>query len=426
MASCRQVDIWMQAYLDNELRHADKLVFEQHVANCNPCARQLNQHKQASALLYESLREKRLYMDITPQVLGHLPEMDLTQTLATETTWRTKNPHRLTQLFFQWLPVFVPILLLVFGLALYYAWPNDEFHSEHVVGMVLQADGPAHWSREMDLMRRDVRLEQWINQADRFETGATSQLLLALAGPTQVAMDQASRIKIDDARRITVESGRIWLDVGPEDRYFQVITPSARIIVFGTRFEVAVDLQETVITVASGEVQVENEHSFAVLREGDRARVTLRNSMERDSVSRPERIARWAQEIQANPDAEAVFAATLPPRNGVVVNAEQVFVVDKRDHRIRAIRLRWEPTMQDAENPGEGYHLYIADDRMEPVYKHHLPGTLFRQAGNHSIEVDLPDNKILQNARILHIKLIPEDIQRKTDLTFSEIAVIGY
>ncbi len=424
MASCRQIENWLQSYLDNELGNTEKLILEQHLAECRVCETLLQQQKKTAVLLFEALQDKRLHRDFTPQVLGHLPDMDMTQSLANETTWRTKNPHRISQRFFQLLPVFVPVLLLIFGLALYYAWPNDDFISNRVVGMVLQTHGDVVWSRDIDSVRRTARLEQWVNEADRFETGTESGLIIALVGPTNISLDVSTRIKIEDSRQITVESGRVWLDVSPEDRYFQVYTPTGRIMVFGTRFEVAVGNDETMVTVEHGEVQVENDVTFAVLRAGDRAKLSLNTPFERDNVENSETIGLWAKNLLPDAASEASFKASLVPLNSVIVQADQVFVVDTQNHRIKAIRLRWSDS--ESGTIDGGYHVYVADDRMEPVFKKYLSKEIFQNTSRREIDVQMPDNDALLNARILHIKLIPEKIHSQADIMFNEIAAIGY
>ena len=424
MASCRQIENWLQSYLDNELGNADKLILEQHLTGCKGCEALLQQQKKTAAILFEALQDKRLHKDFTQQVLGHLPEMDMTQSLANETTWRTKNPHRITQRFFQLLPVFVPVLLLIFGLALYYAWPNDDYISNRVVGMVLQTHGDVMWSRDIDTIRRTARIEQWVNESDRFETSSESGLIIALVGPTNISLDVSTRIKIEDSRRITVESGRVWLDVSPEDRYFQVYTPTGRIMVFGTRFEVAVVNDETMVTVEHGEVQVENEVTFAVLRAGDRAKLSTNTSLLRENLESTETIAQWAKDMIPNAAAEASFIASISPEERVIVQAEQVFVVDTQNHKIKAIRLRWSES--DSGTIESGYHVYVADDRMEPVFKKYLPKDIFLNASRREIDVEMPDSTALLNARILHIKLIPEKVHSQVDVIFNEIAAIGY
>ena len=60
MASCTQVENLLQAYIDGELGHSDRVILEQHVADCPACAALLRRHQRACAHLFEAFGEERL------------------------------------------------------------------------------------------------------------------------------------------------------------------------------------------------------------------------------------------------------------------------------------------------------------------------------------------------------------------------------
>ncbi|MCC6145082.1 MAG: zf-HC2 domain-containing protein, partial [Candidatus Hydrogenedentes bacterium] len=74
MASCTQVESLIQAFLDGELADSERIILEEHVSHCGGCEGLVKRQRQSAAILYEAFREDRLDVDMTSNIMAHLPE----------------------------------------------------------------------------------------------------------------------------------------------------------------------------------------------------------------------------------------------------------------------------------------------------------------------------------------------------------------
>ena len=243
MASCTRIETLFQAYIDGELGQADKVILEQHLSECSACVKVLEQQKATSAMLFEVLREKRLTHSMRNMVMAHLPEMEDTVTpvlptmrshsdvrTVAEVNWRAKHPR--PRLYRTLLPVLAASLLLMFSLAvLIGSWP-EHIAEESVIGMVTYAGGKALSNEQNSIERNEVKLKGKIDFGERFITQEKSSLMLSLAGASHLKVAEKTRLKVITDREISVEQGKVWLDVGKDDRLFKVSTPFGKVIVY--------------------------------------------------------------------------------------------------------------------------------------------------------------------------------------------------
>jgi anti-sigma factor RsiW len=262
----------MQAHLDNELSTAERVVFEHHMSECTMCARRLAEYKKASALLFEAFAEDRLREPLRHKVLAHLPELE--HQPEQHPSWQPQyKPVR-----FQWLrtlaPALAPILVLLLGITLFYAWPPTMLNRGVVLGTVTQLAGPVARRHPADGEQNRIALHSAVYAGERFETQDEAGLVLLLDGPTTLKADANTRLQVQDNRKILLESGRIWLDVAEDPRLFRVETPSGGVTVFGTTFDVLLQDDSTVpeakmtVTVSKGAVHVESGVGFTQLHHG--------------------------------------------------------------------------------------------------------------------------------------------------------------
>jgi hypothetical protein len=424
VASCTQIERLMQAYIDDELTPSERVIIEKHTTDCGSCAVRLRRHKSSAALLFEVFCEYRLDHDMTSDILAHLPEMDLNQQTAREVTWRAKHPGKKRRVFLTLMPALVPVLLLIFGIALIYSWPPDELNPK-TVGMVTWENGQTLSGLAGDTSRKRVRLKNMVSREERFETGNNAALMITLAGPSSVKVDRNTRIRIRDERKINLEEGQIFLEVCRHARSFQVVTPTADITVFGTRFNVSVNENDsTAVTVTEGVVTVENDVAFVTVRENEQVVITPGSKPLVPEQIDTKPLVAWASAIQPDPAAQKQFASLMKPQDTAVIRAEQVFVVDNSPGRnIQTIKFTWKP---DVYREGHcSYHIYVSDDRMRPMFKDYIDARMFEDKRLHSLDVVVPEDVNTAGISVLHINVLPDNSTGFIETTFTEVSAIS-
>ncbi len=422
MASCAQIESLLQAYVDAELSSAEKVVIEGHLSECRACSAVLRRQRAQSAFLFEVFEDCRLEQDLTGTIMAHLPEMEHPSQLEQEVNWRVKHPRTRSARVLTLVPIFAPVLLLVLGLVILFSWPKQEPMGARV-GMVTYQEGIALRSSEDSMHRSKVGLRSIIARAERLETTEDALLMITLAGPTSLKLDGNTRVKIGDARAITVETGQVWLDVGKDSRAFRVTTPAGDIMVFGTVFNVRVDKDTTVVTVSEGEVQVENDVAFTVLRKGDQ--VAVRPGQKPLQLSKVDAgaVMAWARDIQADPTALELFEKHLKLEGSNVIRAEQVFVVPARRQPVRSISFHWSPDTYLAGHCG--YHIYVTDDQLKPLFMGYVEGKVFSDKDRNVAELVVPEDEPITGVNVLHISVVPDYRTGSIETEFTEVAALS-
>ncbi len=419
MASCAQVSSLLQAHIDKELSPAEAAILEQHLSDCRLCSAEMRRQRASSALLFEVFEPKRLQQNQCPQILAHLPEMDRTQRLSHEVTWRAKHPPKRAAWFLTVMPAMALLVLFVLGIAIVTYWPDANLAGK-VVGMVTYQEGHALSSSEESTNRHRVALKTMILQDETIETRENGKLIIGLAGPTQMKLDGDTRVKIENERKINVETGRIWLDVSKDERLFRVTTPSGDITVYGTAFSVEVTENSTIIIVEEGKVQASNDITFAELQADESLEMSLgERHLVKQTVDAKE-WTRWAAEIQPNMDALALFEAKITrPSGGTVIPAEQVFVVKTSNRPVRAITFEWTPDIHTLGH--SGYFVYVYDDHMQPLFKTHINAETFSDKHSTSMEIVIPDDVPVADITVMHIKVDPDESTGLIQTSFVEV-----
>ena len=422
MASCGQVKDLFTAYLDGEAGGADRLILEQHVQECAECHATLESTRATAALLYEALSSDRLQKDLTGQVLGHLPEMDLPHTSNHELTHRIKHAGKGGPLgrIRRWLPMLAPALVTVLGLVLWGAWPSEST-SLHQAGMVLFRSGAAFKSSDFELRGRNVRTGECVNASMRYATGQNGALILGLNGNSEIRVFNDTRLKVLGSREFRLESGSVHCDIGKGSRYFRISTPDGLITVFGTVFTVRIIDDATQVTVIRGEVQVENEKAFTVLVDGQQTLLTPEMTVLTSTKVGVDDLVAQAAALQPNAEALRAFHAVPAEPQQKRFRAEQVFVVETKREAIDAIHLEWTP---DPFSDGHaGYDIYVSDNNMRPLFKTHLDSKVFQNKSTGYCTVKVPDPGLLSGSSVLHISVLPDYTTGSIETSFTEVAL---
>lgn len=424
MASCAQVESLIQAYVDGELGASEKAILEEHISECRMCTAALKRQRYTAALLFETLADHRLNHDLAPMVLAHLPEMDPNHLRTShDVTMRTKQQGDYPYLLRALAPAMALAILLVLGMMLALSWPPEGTADMRAVGMVTHQEGKILRSHESSTDRRHIAVKTIVRENERFETDADAALMIALAGPTLMKAGKNTRLKVINEREVSVEIGQIWLSVCKDQRSFRVTTPSGDITVFGTVFNVEVRPDSTVVTVESGNVQVSNNVAFTQLGAGEQTQLIVeKKPLEKSQVDAHGLMA-WADAIQPDPDAQHYFAETIKPQTIKVLRAEQVFVVDTSDHTVHSITFEWQT--RPALGSHCGYNIYVSDDQMNPLFKGHIPGSVFLDMERSEYELVVPDGVPIENKSVLHISVVPDTTAGTIETPFTEVAALS-
>lgn len=417
MATCKQVDSLVQAYLDHELAPSEQGIFEEHLAACPECATTLAHQKDTAALLHDVFADHKLARDFAPNVLAHLPEMDPTRAVR-ELNARSRG-MKSSPWFTAWMPAAAALVLAILGVALFISWPDQNLAQSLTVGMVTGQNGVVLKSVAGSTDRDRVGALTLVRKEDRFETQGDSTVAMSLAGPTHVKVASNSRYKVFDSRRLSVERGRAWFSVSKERRTFRVMTPTGDITVWGTVFGVEVTGNSTIVTVEHGEVTVEYGQAFTVLRDNTQVTVEMGATQ---LVPRPvDALAElaWVQDIQVEPKAELAFAEMVPARTAKIIPAEQYFVLDVQKNSVQSINFQWEPHTLEAGYAG--YDVYFYDDVMSPLMIKHIDSHVFANRELGMYELNVANEEELRNVNVLHLKVVPDKSQGELETSFSAV-----
>ena len=419
MASCRQIETMLQAWIDDELGRAERVILEQHLAECAMCTALLRKHQRSAALLFESFAEHQLKTDMRHSVLDHLPEMEPTRSTARRTaaqrapTWRRSWATRV-------LPPVAAGLVVVLAGVLYLAWPRAMGGDGPAIGVVTQTLGEANNFEEGRLAGELAAVKDFIHCGQHYVTGPEAKLMLTLRGPTYIKVNENTRVRLTDDRDVVLETGHIWLDVAHEGRQFTVDTPSGEIAVLGTTFDVFVDGNTTTVTCKNGSVRVENGVVACDLIPGEQVEVAIgRRALEPRKVDVAEATA-WANAIVADQEASELFAAAVQQPTLDQLQAQQCFVFQNSGAKsIATFTLSWVP---DAEaSPYCGYDVIVCNDDMVELFRDHIEGEVFARPGQDSCVVRVPGEPI-SNVKMIHVKLAPDCSSDTTETTL-ELAI---
>lgn len=379
MASCTQIDNLLQGYIDNELAHSERVIFEQHLAECQTCQALLRQQQRSSAELFEVFSDYKLARDLTKGVIEHLPNMEAAIIDVQGVNWRAKHPAVYRERALRLVPVAVIVLLAVMAGVLRSNWP-DPVMAAGTIGAVTHKAGQAN--RTVPEMA-NAELKTIVMPGERYETDPNSTLMLSLLGPTHIKMAGSTWIEIKDDRTISMEKGRAYFTVSHGLQPFRVNTPSGKITVIGTEFDVIVNNRRTVVTVLKGIVSLTNgtvDNNFNYLEAGERMTVELGKEMTSPKKVNADRLTQWAKAIEPDADAMAFFRSKVLPRGPVQeIEAERgpySFPVDNRS--LTSITLSWTEEPFSYEQPcGYEVYVYTMQDR-KPIFREILDASLFQ------------------------------------------------
>lgn len=413
----------MQAYLDGELGQSERVIFDRHVGDCPACTALFRRHQRASALMFEAYAEERLTRDLTSAVLENLPELEPGDTDMEGINWRAKHPASWSKRVARFVPAAALLVLTVLAFVIVEIWPATR-PAPGAIGMVTHVAGSPLRQSQADANGRACVLQGYVTKGERFETDAKSTLMLSMVGPTQIKLNQNSKLRVEGDRRLTLEDGEVWLDVGGKGNPFKVFTPNGDVVVFGTAFDVRVTGPQTTVTVKRGHVTLENRVSVRSIAPGEQAVVTAHGE-----VSAPRRVdvgavTRWADQITSEERAATAFENFLFTRSSSTeLTAKAVFIfntqrADGTSATVKSITLFWEPDGNYAHHCG--YTVYVFDDAMRVLFRERIDGSVFDNQVQRSEEIIAP-GKPITGVKRLSVRLVPDYRSGDIETTFEKV-----
>lgn len=428
MATCIQIRGLIQAYIDDELNSAERILVEEHLHNCAPCQQEMLALRTVTAYLFETLGPNGLEEDLVPAVMNHLPQMEfsLFSPLIKRFKNATKNSmYKKSKMpTATFLPVVVAVLLVIVAGLIWVNWPSAEQHPSAVLGLVIYNQGENFSGDLTKQTTRPIRISEFLRGGTTLSIGKGSRVLFALRGPSHASVFENSVVQILSNRELHLEKGRIFLDVGRGDRPFVITTPHGSVKALGTSFQVTSQSSGSGVSVVHGQVLVENEKSFAVLTPGSVAAFRGEGTPEVRYDAEVNRYLEEARSVLPDPVAERYFRNYFgTPSLESVTQDKQIFMVDANDRFIHAIILGWLP---DPHAEGHtGYHVYVSDNELKPLFKAYVSPEVFQNKKQNSIRIPTPPEVRVQPVSLLHITLMPESKPGTIGTVFTEVSAVG-
>lgn len=409
MASCTEITNLLQAYVDGELGASEQAILKLHIAECAGCKGQMRNVERTSAVLFEAFSKVHLAQDLSEYTLDHLPDMDRKAFDAAGTNLRAKHPSRVRERFVRLLPVAAAVLILFMAAVMNKNWPAASIAAE-TLGIVSYSQNGVSRIREASTERENAGVKTFVMPGDRYETAENSELMLLLLGPTKIRIAENTRVLVHDDRKISLEKGRIFLDVAKDKRLFKVLTPTGEITVFGTSFDVHVESDRTTVVVEEGKVQLvhaQDERVFGIIKPGQAASVEAEASSFQAYAINVQQTTAWARHIVADDEAEAIFTSRILSRQTPgEVSGRSGYYVQTLDQPLKSIILEWEPGSAFADY--SGYELYVYDDHNEALFRSEIHGSVFSNPAMTSYEIENTGNRRVK-LRHIFVKLVPLD-----------------
>lgn len=408
MAKCTQIANRLQAHVDGELRGSDRVILEQHIAECHDCQAQLRSFQRNSAFLFEAFSEVRLGRDLTQSTLDHLPEMEIPELDVADLNFRAKHPTQRRERLVRLVPIAAAVLLVFLAAVLNKNWPAAQM-AQDTIGIIAYSSGEVNRIENDSTERQDAGVGTFWLPGDLFETGEKSSLMLMLLGPTELRAAENTRVRVLSDRKLSVEKGHIFLDVDGNKQLFKVRTPTGDITVFGTSFDVRVGDGRTTVIVEEGEVQLASttdESVFITIKPGKTASVSPGQTSIRTQLADIALATEWARHIIADDEARTLFSSRIQPlHEPSQVAGRPVFMFEAKRKPLKAIVLEWEPTLAFVEYAG--YDIFVSNGRGEPLFRSRIDGSVFSNPRVTTHEIENRGNKD-ETPTYIYVHFVPD------------------
>ncbi|MCX8065344.1 MAG: FecR domain-containing protein [Candidatus Hydrogenedentes bacterium] len=414
MARCSEIEQEIQAYIDGELERAKALIVEEHIASCNHCKTLFEEYRKINAILHEALYPYRLCESLDKKVMEKIPTKEDSYEKAHALTLRVKGEEEPSYFFTKVVPYFAVALMAVLGTFIFMRWPSIKELSPITIGYAVIVDGEGFLTSEGKPNKLTKGRPYQIKAGTSVETISQGLCIVGLNDATTIRLAQDTRIRVITERNIELEKGKVLCEVSRGSRLFKVHTAQGQITVFGTKFQVELMEGKLITTVISGEVKVETNSKFAVLK--DNQQLVVRDKTISESVRECDAklITNWANEL--------TYPAILESRkinlNGVNLSQpiSKVYVVPIDHKKISEIIVEWDMSVLSDSN----YTIYVYDEALKPLLRYRLPKELMTQYRG-SLTIPVPEEIKFEDMGLIHIEILSDDIDQPNSMPFTKV-----
>jgi ferric-dicitrate binding protein FerR (iron transport regulator) len=239
---------------ENEADEPTWYVFlDAHLAECESCRKVARELSRQDRLLHEMLSEPQITM------LAEKVERKLIPSPRRSVRWR-------------WAVGGLAAAVLAFGVILFLV-PKK---ANERAATVAETEGDVTFTGEAG----PAGSSRQLGPGQGIRTGAGSRAVLRFPDASRLSVDANSSVHLAEeaeatGKRIHIEEGSLVAEVAPQpaDRPMVLTTPSAEIVVVGTRFRLTVAVESTVVEVEDGVVRFRdmNTERWSDVQAGERA-----------------------------------------------------------------------------------------------------------------------------------------------------------
>jgi hypothetical protein len=302
MASCEHISELLQAYADSEVTPSERSLTEQHLQECIRCAEELREIKSMSASLFESFAPRKLSPEFPNRVRRHVAMVVASEGELHAMNVRAKRGDWGEQpMLKRWaIPMAAAAVLVAVSFVIV-----DQLRQPEAIGIVTATTDSGVFLRRSEGGKRPdepVTGPTLVYVGDRLYAKAGAKSVLEMYdGGTEMRLDEASDLQLHGTRSVSLWDGQMWADVAPSGVPFRVSTPAGEVEVLGTRLNISIAAQSTVVTVAEGSVTFRTSVGEALVEKGYES-VAARDHVPQVSRKRDvERVMQWATNIDSSP-----------------------------------------------------------------------------------------------------------------------------
>lgn len=181
-------------------------------------------------------------------------------------------------------------------------------HVDRIAGPVeTRPAGAGAWLQAVEAAHQPVYA------GTRMRTGGTGTAGLLLTSGVSLRLASASAIELQDANRLRLVHGAMYVDTGPDGRggTVEVVTTAGTVLDMGTQFELKLDDAQLRVRVREGQVVLRRDDGDIVTQAGGQLTMGRDGKVSRSSIDPADPSWQWAERIAPAPETDGRTAASL-------------------------------------------------------------------------------------------------------------------
>lgn len=416
MARCSEIEQELQAYIDNELDRTKALIVEEHIANCVHCKNLFEEYRKVNAILHESFYPYRLCESLDSYIFEKIPTRDksFSYEKSHDLTLKVKMQDKPRFLFTKLIPYFAVALIAVLGTYIFLRWPSiiEPHHSG--LGYIVAIEDRAFLTQGETTKKISKEKPIQLTHDSYIETTDKGFCLIGFVDDTVIKLSQNTKINIVDNRSIKLDRGKIFCEVSSSSRPFIINTDQGQITVLGTKFQVELKEGKLITTVVSGEVRVEANRKFAIVKSNCELIVQNKEISGKAKRCDANLITQWATKISYPNIFE--FRNRIEAGINLPQPVSKVYVVPIDHKKISALVVEWDKLVSNNSN----YTIYVYDEELKPLLRYKIPKELLTQHEG-SLNIPMPEEIRFEDMGLIHIEILSDDIDRPNVMPFTRV-----